>query len=70
MTEVRDYGPTRPQANAEAMRSAFDLRIGRHVSLQGTFQITPAGVICGGLAVAMMTLALGIAASSHRRRRP
>jgi hypothetical protein len=53
----------------EEIRSVFDLRLGKHVTLQGSASITPAGVISAGIAVAVMTLALGYLASSTRRRR-
>jgi hypothetical protein len=61
-----DTAPFHP----EEIRSEFDLRVGRHITLQGKFRITPAGLICSGLAVATMTFALGYVARSIPRRRP
>ncbi len=56
-------------SHPEEIKSVFDLRLGKHVTLQGSARITPAGVIGVGIAVALMTLALGYLASSTRRRR-
>ncbi|RVD57896.1 hypothetical protein EN828_13605 [Mesorhizobium sp. M2D.F.Ca.ET.185.01.1.1] len=53
----------------EEIKSVFDLRLGKHVTLQGSARITPAGVISAGIAAAAMMLALGYLASSGRRRR-
>ncbi|TIS79417.1 MAG: hypothetical protein E5W94_05515 [Mesorhizobium sp.] len=56
-------------SHPEEIKSVFDLRVGKHITLQGSARITPAGVICTGIAVAAMTLALGYLASSTRRGR-
>ena len=56
-------------SHPEEIKSVFDLRMGKHVVLQGSARITPAGVISAGIAVAVMTLALGYLAASTRRRR-
>jgi hypothetical protein len=53
----------------EEIRSAVDLRLGKHVSLQASARITPAGVVSAGIAVALMTLAAGYVVSSIRRGR-
>ena len=63
-----DLSPTVPP-HPEEIKSVFDLRLGKHVTLQGSARITPAGVISAGIAVAVMTLALGYLAASSRRRR-
>jgi hypothetical protein len=55
-------------SHPEEIKSVFDLRLGKHVTLQGSARITPAGVISAGIAVAVMTLALGYLASTARRR--
>ncbi|MBO9192876.1 hypothetical protein J5277_02025 [Rhizobium sp. 16-449-1b] len=57
--------PTHP----EEMKSVFDLRVGKHITLQGSARITPAGVISTGIAVAVMTFAVGYLISSVGRRR-
>lgn len=56
-------------AHPEEIRSAFELRLGRHITLQGSARITPAGVICSGIAVAAMVLSLACLASAMRPRR-
>jgi hypothetical protein len=53
----------------EEIKSIFDLRVGKHITLQGTARITPAGVISAGISVAAMTLALGYLVGSITRRR-
>lgn len=71
MTDVKaepaifDAAPTHP----EEIRSVFDLRIGKHITLQGKVRITPAGLICSGLAVAMMGFGLGYLARAGARWR-
>lgn len=62
-----DQSPALP-SHPEEIKSVFDLRLGRHVTLQGSARITPAGVISAGIAVALMTLALGYLASATGRR--
>jgi len=57
-------------SHPEEIKSVFDLRVGKHITLQGSARITPAGVISAGIAVAVMTLAVGYLASSSRRRMP
>jgi len=43
-------------AHPEEMKAVYDLRIGKWVTLQGSARITPAGVVCTGLAVAAILL--------------
>ncbi|MBZ9677924.1 hypothetical protein [Mesorhizobium sp. ES1-1] len=62
-----DLSPTVPP-HPEKIKSVFDLRLGKHITLQGSASITPAGVISAGIAAAVMTLALACLASSTRRR--
>lgn len=47
-----DPSPTHP----EEMKAVYDLRIGKWVTLQGSARITPAGVVCTGIAVAAILL--------------
>jgi hypothetical protein len=56
-------------SHPEEIKSIFDLRVGKHITLQGTARITPAGVISAGISVAAMTLALGYLVGSITRRR-
>ncbi|MEB2844750.1 hypothetical protein [Endobacterium cereale] len=45
------------------------MRFGKHITMQASARITPAGVISAGIAVAVMTLALGYVAGSAWRRK-
>lgn len=56
-------------SHPEEIRSEFDLRIGERTVLQGKIRTTPAGVICAGMSLAMMTFALGYLVRSGSRRR-
>lgn len=56
-------------SHPEEIKSVFDMRVGEHITLQGSFRITPAGVICTGIAVAAVAFALGIATAPMRRGR-
>lgn len=51
---VFDPAPSHP----EELRSEFDLRIGKHISLQGKARLTPAGLICAGLSAGFILLSL------------
>jgi hypothetical protein len=55
---------TKPQE----IKSDFDLQIGKHVTLKGSASISPRGVLCAGVAVALMAVALGFLVSSSGRR--
>jgi hypothetical protein len=68
MTIVQEDPSTAIPSHPEEIKSVFDLRVGKHITLQGSARITPAGVISTGIAVAAMALALGYLASSMRRR--
>lgn len=61
-----ETAPTHP----EEMRAAFEMRIGETVTLQASARITPAGVICVGIAAAAITLAACWGAALIRRSRP
>lgn len=50
------------------MKAVYDLRIGKHVTFYGSARITPAGVICTGIAVSAIVLAFGFLNSATRRR--
>ncbi|KRE17404.1 hypothetical protein ASE63_13185 [Bosea sp. Root381] len=71
MTEVtaEPFAVDTALSHPEEIRSEFDLRVGKHITLQGKLRITPAGLVCSGLAVATMTFALGYVARSIPRRR-
>ena len=68
--------PTAPKKSRSAVsttpqeiKSDFDLQIGKHVTLKGSASITPKGVLCTGVAVALMAVALGYLVLSTGRRR-
>ena len=69
MSAARDEPSRGVPSHPEEIKSVFDLRVGKHITLQGSARITPAGVISTGIAVAAMTLAFGYLASSIKRRR-
>jgi hypothetical protein len=69
MPIVPDTASSGVPSHPEEIKSDFELRIGKHISLQGSARITPAGVISTGIAVAAMALALGYLAASISRRR-
>jgi hypothetical protein len=54
--------PTHP----EEMKTNFNLRIGKSISLQGSARITPAGIVTTG--VTTLLVALALAALAPRRR--
>lgn len=68
MTGIQQEHPIAAPSHPEEIKSTFDLRMGKHITLQGSARITPAGVISTGIAVAAMTLALGYFISSIRQR--
>ncbi|MBD0416963.1 hypothetical protein [Oryzicola mucosus] len=68
MVEVQRPPVATSNSHPEEMKAVYDLRIGKHVALQGSARITPAGVICTGIAVSAMILAFGFLASAVSRR--
>lgn len=56
-----------PATHPEEMRASYELRLGERVSMRATARITPAGVICVGLAAASITLAACFGAALIRR---
>ena len=70
MTVVQEEEPsTAISSHPEEIKSVFDMRVGKNITLHASFRITPAGVISTGIAVAAMALALGYLASSMRGHR-
>lgn len=68
MTAVRDESSAALPTHPEEMKASFDLRIGDSIAIQASARITPAGVLCTGLAVAAMMLALGYLVGAAKRR--
>jgi hypothetical protein len=60
----QDGIPTHP----EEMKTSFDLRIGKSISLQGSARITPAGVVTAGISACAILLACGFLVRSLPRR--
>ena len=54
-------------AHPEEMRAGCELRIGERISVRATARITPAGMVCVGLAAAAITLAACWGAALIRR---
>lgn len=54
-------------AHPEEMKAEFDLRIGRLVALQGSARLTPADLICGGIAASAVLLSVGVLVRACRR---
>jgi hypothetical protein len=69
MPVVEEVNLSAVPSHPEEIKSEFDLRVGKHITLRGSARITPAGVISTGIAVAAMMLALGYLVSSTGRRR-
>jgi hypothetical protein len=57
--------PTHP----EEMRSNFDLRVGKSISLQGSARITPAGIVTIGVTTFLVALAFVALVPSRKGRR-
>ncbi len=68
MSVVQEEPSPAIPSHPEEIKSVFDLRIGKYISMQATARITPAGVISTGIAAAAVMLALGYLVSSKRRR--
>jgi hypothetical protein len=56
-----------PLTHPEEMRAGFDLRIGKNINLKGTARITPAGVVCAGIASVAILLAATALVRATRR---
>jgi hypothetical protein len=52
----------------EEMKTTYDVRIGKSVTLQGTARITPAGVIALGVALSAVALSLAALARAKQSR--
>ncbi|MGE7370711.1 hypothetical protein ACQKKX_16850 [Neorhizobium sp. NPDC001467] len=57
-----------PPSGPDEICSDFEMRVGKHMTMRASARITPAGVISVGLAVAVMTWALGYVAGTLWRR--
>lgn len=55
--------PTHP----EEMKAVFDWKVGKWITMQGTARITPAGVVCTGIATAAILLSVAALVRACRR---
>lgn len=62
MNEMQDI-PTHP----EEMRASGEIRIGNAIALKGTARVTPAGLICAGIAGVAILLAATALVRAVRR---
>jgi hypothetical protein len=69
MAVVQEEPSTAVPSHPEEMKSVFDLRVGKYITLQGSARITPAGVISTAIAVAAIAFAFGYLKASDRRSR-
>lgn len=51
----------------EEMKAVFDMRVGKWITLQGSARITPAGMVCTGIAVSALLLATAALVRVARR---
>lgn len=57
-----------PITHPEEMRAGFDLTIGKTINLKGTARVTPAGLICAGIAgVAVLLAATALVRAAKRQ---
>lgn len=51
----------------EEMKAIWDLRVGRHITLQGSARWTPAGVVTAGIAASLILLATAALVRAARK---
>lgn len=59
--------PAGAPSHPEEMKAVFDMRVGKWITLQGSARITPAGVVCTGIAVSALLLATAALVRAARR---
>jgi hypothetical protein len=69
MSIVQEEFSSAVPSHPEEIKAVYDLRIGKHISLQASARITPAGVIASGIAVAAILFAAGYLTAAARPRR-
>ena len=55
-----------PTPHPEEMRASGEIQIGKYINLKGTARVTPAGLICAGIASAAILLAAAALVRSSR----
>lgn len=56
-----------PVTHPEEMRAAGEIQFGKHMVLKGTARVTPAGLICAGIAGVAVLLAAAALVRAARR---
>jgi hypothetical protein len=56
-----------PRTHPEEMRATGEIQIGKHINLKGTVRMTPAGLICAGIAGGALLLAAAALVRAARR---
>ncbi|MEQ1952187.1 hypothetical protein [Mesorhizobium sp. CN2-181] len=56
-------------SHPEEMKTNFDLRVGKSISLQGSARITPAGIVTIGVTTLLVALAFAALVPPFRGRR-
>ncbi|TDK35288.1 hypothetical protein E2F50_13635 [Rhizobium deserti] len=69
MPLVQEEGSVALPSHPEEIKSTFEMRVGKNITLQASARITPAGVISTGVALAAMMFAAGYLVSSLRGSR-
>lgn len=67
VTAAPDEAASPPPSHPEEMRGAFELNVGRFVSLRGSYRLTPADIICWGVATSAILLATAAIVRAKRR---
>jgi len=63
---MADEGPEQI-THPEEMRAAGEIQIGKYIDLRGTARVTPAGLICAGIAGVAVLLAAAVLVRASRR---
>jgi hypothetical protein len=64
---MTDMDAASPLTHPEEMRATGEIQIGKYVNLKGTARVTPAGLICAGIAgVAILLAATALVRASKR----
>lgn len=68
MSAIEEEFSSAVPEHPQEIRADYELRVGRYINMKASARITPAGVLCAGLAVAAITFAAGYVVASARRR--
>lgn len=62
-------GPEPMPTHPEEIKSVFDLRVGKFISLQGSARVTPAGIVTAGITASAILLACSVLVRAMRQTR-